>query len=383
MFTETELSNIAENGSKLIQSEIDDNFNTRKMRSMFLGDSLERIAFKYLEHETPEQDKMLKKGKRVKGCGAYLEYRIDPNRLNDPDYQRLTLAFFCGHFLCPLCQWRKSRKVSNQLTAIISKLAGYRFIFLTLTVANVTARELQPAVNALSGEAWKRLVNGRRFKQSIKGYFRSFEVTHDAKQYITKEMYARKRVYYNRHGLKIGDANPVFDTYHPHIHVLLAVEPCYFDKANDLYISQKEWRELWQRACNLDYDPYVDVRAVYNKDSEGAAGHGKPKDISSIGAVLEIAKYVTKSSDYLLTTDEDATDAAVYAISEALAGKRLVSLGGVFRKAHKELHLDSLDCDSDLLHVENHIKEGLDDFITYICTWRGKSGYVVDVDYDE
>jgi plasmid rolling circle replication initiator protein Rep len=46
----------------------------------------------------------------------------------------------------------------------------------------------------------------------------------------------------------------------------LAVEPSYFDKDCDLYINQKEWRELWQQALGVTYEPYVDVRVIYDEE---------------------------------------------------------------------------------------------------------------------
>jgi len=107
----------------------------------------------------------------------------------------------------------------------------------------------------------------------------------------------------------------------------------------------------------------------------------KKGEITTIGAILESSKYVTKSADFLVkaadgTIDEAMTDEAVHALSTSLHSRRLISYGGVFREAHKKLKLDDAE-DGDLLHVEVDSREGLPDLITLVCTWRGKGGYEV------
>jgi plasmid rolling circle replication initiator protein Rep len=74
--------------------------------------------------------------------------------------------------------------------------------------------------------------------------------------------------------------------------------------------------------------------------------------------------------------DTEKTDEAVYAISASLFRRRLISYGGVFRKAHKELHLDEIE-GGDLVHTEIEANVALSGFITFNCVWKGKVGYVV------
>ena len=61
-----------------------------------------------------------------------------------------------------------------------------------------------------------------------------------------------------------------------------------------------------------------------------------------------------------------------------MKNRRLVSCGGVFRKAQQVLNLD-LNNNDDLLHVELEPKFKLNspDLIIFDCVWRGKSGYEV------
>jgi plasmid rolling circle replication initiator protein Rep len=105
------------------------------------------------------------------------------------------------------------------------------------------------------------------------------------------------------------------------------------------------------------------------------------KNISTIAAILEAAKYTTKSNDYLIRNadgeiDTAKTDEAVKVISDCLYRRRLVSYGGVFKQAHKALHLDNIE-DGDLLHTEIEAQKALKDSITFQCVWKGKAGYKV------
>ena len=381
-FSEMELANICKNSAGHIRDELLENFQQKKWDSLLIADSYSRFADSLYETVSPHvYQKIKRKAERVRGCGAYLQFRVDTKNLDAGGHQRLYRAYFCGDKLCPICQSRRARKIRNQLTAILDSIGGgYRFIFLTLTVKNVGAEGLYPAVDKMLREAWHGLINNRRFKKSVQGYYRTFEITHDVEPLITEKMYCQKKGHYDRHGLKTGDDNPSYDTYHPHNHVLIAVKPSYFDKGSDEYIGQAEWREMWQRALNSNYDPYVYVQAVYDK-TYGEKG-GKDR-ISNISAVLEAAKYTTKSNDCIMRgtdnkVNEENTDRAVYAISASLKHRRLISYGGVFREAHKALNFDSVD-DGDLLHTEvgADAEMGSDGMVAFDCVWKGSGGYEV------
>ena len=326
MFTSAEIKNITINVESDIIDELIDEFLNRKKESLLLSDSFGRLG-------------MNDKAHRVHECGSWLQYKAHLDKLNDPRCQRLTGANFCGLIMCPCCAWRRSRKLKNQLVAIMEHLSEYRFLFLTLTCKNVYTHELNATVDNLISSAWHRLTNYRGFQKAVNGYFRTIEITHDVDNVISKSMYKSKRKYYNRHGLKVGDKNPAYDTYHPHAHILLAVEPSYFDKDNDSYINQREWRRMWSRALGVLYDPYVDVRAVYDK--QGGKKHNR-RELTPVSAILEAGKYIAKSNDYIIRgadkkVDEARTDEAVKAIYSCLAGRKTISFGGVFRQAKKQL----------------------------------------------
>lgn len=60
------------------------------------------------------------------------------------------------------------------------------------------------------------------------------------------------------HNTQYGTKN--FDTYHPHFHVLIAVNKSYFTSRD--YLSQARWTAAWQQALQVDYTPIVDVRRI-------------------------------------------------------------------------------------------------------------------------
>lgn len=82
-------------------------------------------------------------------CGETLTFKKLPNgRL------KLFQTWFCKSKLCPLCNWRRSLKNSNQLqellqVALQKELQG-RFLFLTLTQENSTGETLKQDISRMS-----------------------------------------------------------------------------------------------------------------------------------------------------------------------------------------------------------------------------------------
>src|SRR5699024_11841903 len=73
------------------------------------------------------------------------------------------------------------------------------FIFLTLTAPNVPADELNDEIKHYN-QSFQRLMQRKEVKQIVKGYARKLEITY----------------------------NEEHDDYHPHFHVLIAVDKNYF-----------------------------------------------------------------------------------------------------------------------------------------------------------
>lgn len=259
---------------------------------------------------------------RVDGCGSFLEWHIQA------DVQKLAHANFCKDRLCAMCSWRRSLKIFGQVSQVMTVLQGqgYEFLFLTLTVKNCSGSELG-ATLAKMQKAWERLQHRSRLRGVIAGTFRAIEITRNAKT----------------------------GQYHPHYHVILAVNPDYFHKS---YIKQAEWGEIWRTCCGLDYDPIIDIRNI-KSGSKGVSG-----------AVAEVAKYAVKGSDYLRGTWSERASA----VNDLLAGltqRKLVSWTGCFLDAVKLLRLDDVE-NGDLVHVDG--TELRPDVAYMIVRWQWVAG---------
>jgi plasmid rolling circle replication initiator protein Rep len=203
---------------------------------------------------------------------------------------------FCRDRFCPICSWRRSRRMAQKLYSIIeiceqqdiaAGLMAAQYIFLTLTVRNVDWPNLNAAL-AMLQEAWKRMQMRlkRLEKSAITGFFRTLEVT------VSK---------------RDGSA-------HPHLHILIQVKPEYFSKDSGFtYITKEEFVKMWMECLQECYRPVVDVRAVKGEDELK-------------GSVQEVVKYITKDSDLLKLSERNF----IYDLC-AMQGVRVMSSGGRLR----------------------------------------------------
>ena len=279
----------------------DNNWKERKKDNLNLADSYKRLKDK--------------KYYRVIDCSTFLEFGVTKTT-----NLKLLNANFCKVRLCPMCAWRRSLKIFGQVSKVMDYVEenyDYRYIFLTLTVQNCYGEDLKNTLDLMTN-AFNKMNQRKAFKQSIKGYFRSLEITYNKKD----------------------------DTYHPHFHLILAVNKSYFtDK--DYYLSQENWTKLWKESLKIDYTPIVDVRRIIS--------NSKDKSFSKV--IAETAKYTVKSDDFLIKDenekiDEERTDKVVAILDKALHRKRLVSFGFLFKEIHKQLKLDDAE-DGDLNKTDN------------------------------
>lgn len=292
-----------------IQDELNKKFSDKKKDS----EKLSRV-YKFIGEEI--------RSIKVAECGSYLEFKVTN------DSHKLHHANFCKDRLCPMCNWRRSLKIFSQVSAVMEEMKDYEFIFLTFTVRNCEGVDLSDTVQAIY-DGWRYLYNKNSiFRKSIKGTFRSLEVTR----------------------------NRLTGTFHPHLHCIMSVRKSYFKSAD--YIKHSEWIKLWRKACKLDYDPWVYVEKV---KSVG-------KGIS--GAIAEVAKYSVKSVDY------GASGENVRIFLNALTARRLCGWTGIFAQIRKKLKLDDIE-DGDLVHTEvDNIRE---DIACMIVRYQWKSGVYVEI----
>ena len=326
--SDNEIVGINKDTGEVLPEFLDDNkkFPIKKLNSIFLVESYKRL-------NNP-------KSYKVEQCGTYLEYKY--YILNKR--RKLNQANFCKVRLCPMCSWRRSLKIFGQVSKVMDHALeekDYRFIFLTLTCRNVEGDKLSKTIDDLF-KAYNLLTKRKAFKQSVNGWFRALEVTHNIKN----------------------------DTYHPHFHVVLMVNKSYFKKPS-IYITQQDWTSLWQDCLQSDYTPIVDVRAFKTSTK-----------LQTSKSVSETAKYAVKDSDLIVRdddggVDEEMTDRTVGVLDESLANRRLTAFGGELRRIHKTLNLDDA-VDGDLINTDNseELRDDLE-FVIERYSWNiGYSNYV-------
>ena len=260
-------------------------------------------------------DRFLRWSSRVKECGNYIEFYKWQNA-----GLKVKTANFCADRLCPNCNWRRSLRMFAKLSKIVQSKqyldTGYKNLFLTLTMKNCEISELHESIESIF-YSFKKFVQHKAISNAVEGYFRALEITFNAK---TK-------------------------TFHPHLHVILAVPASYF--STYYYLSQEKLTWLWQQSLAVEYQPIVDIRRF--KNAKGIA---------------EASKYTVKTDNKFL---KGIDNSALRILRLELGNVRLIGFGGIFRKIASELKLKIND---DV--VENEIPQ--DDILLEILTLKWSVG---------
>ena len=252
------------------------------------------------------------KAVRLATCARWLEFALPP--LGDDKRYKLVKTSSCHVRLCPVCQWRRSLNTFRNLAQVYDRLnLGYKHIFLTLTLPNVSAEELSAELTRYSA-GFVKMLRRKPFVDVIKGYTRALEITY----------------------------NPERKDYHPHLHAILSVPLSYGKKQ---YISQEkflqEWEDItgWVPAEHLNSrgeptDLQVNVKAIKSVDGK---------------AIAELAKYSVKPADYIRPTLED-TAAIIQELDPAVDNRRFLAYGGVAKRVKREIfqdkNLEDIEADS-------------------------------------
>lgn len=222
-------------------------------------------------------------------CGDYLVYLEDDAR----EHRKLDIGFFCKQRLCSGCAWRAAVKSAQCIAAIAAALAEKRraMLMVTLTVPNVPGSELRRTMQHI-GRSWIRLI--KRQKYQIWGdYVRKLEITYNAQA----------------------------DTYHPHLHCVVFVPSTYFARH---YISRAQLLKDWREVTGQPEITQVDVRRC-RKLREGTS------------AILEVAKYSAKASDY------SQSEAVLDTMYEALHHSRLITYSGLCKELRDDFKAGKLE----------------------------------------
>lgn len=235
------------------------------------------------------EDKNLKLD-RLKECGNFIKFQ------SSEDKTKFILAGgnFCNNRFCPFCSWLKAKRTAFELLELI-KVVEYTeklaFIFITLTVPNVSREKLREEIECFN-KSFKRLFETKEFKAFNKGFIRKLEIT-----------YNEERI-----------------DYHPHFHLVVAVNKSYFTSRD--YMSKRRLLELWQRATRNPNITQVDI---------------KPCRMDTIKQVMELATYSAKQGD--LYSSKEVFDG----FYEGLFRKKLLVYNGIFKEYKKKIDIGEVD----------------------------------------
>ena len=220
------------------------------------------------------------KQKRLEDCGSIIGFN---------EHGEMSSANFCKDKLCPICQWRKSRRVFGEIMQI-QKIVENNisdFALLTLTLKNTNSLS-EGICDIMKG--FYNFSNNRTFKKVSEGYIRTVEITYNNK----------------------------LNNWHPHIHLVVALKENYY---SENFIKTEKWSDIWGRSARLDYAPIVDMRAI------GQSLQMREK------AVAEVAKYAIKP--FQTKGDINAELNAYIGLYGGTKNRRLRSFGGIYAKARK------------------------------------------------
>ena len=245
---------------------------------------------------------------RINFCSEMLDFKLVPNPTGV--YQlKLSSARFCRVRTCVVCTWRKSlmyrARAFKAIPPLIQDYPKLRFLFLTLTLKNCDITELRATITHLN-QSFARLTKLKVWPGV--GYLKSVEVTRG----------------------RNGSA-------HPHLHVLVGVEPSYFGRN---YVKQAEWVKLWRQSLKVDYNPMLDVQALKSNDS-------------LVGLLTEVIKYQVKPNDLLFADREWFLE-----YTKQIHRTQAISFGGLFRQYFKDFDREATDEDLLGLTDDSEVDEG-------------------------
>ena len=228
-----------------------------------------------------------KKYANMLSCGTQLGFIQDTTGI-----YHLKQANFCRERICPMCQFRKSEKLFAEMLQVCELLKDkYRFLHLVLTVPNAkTSGELIDTIKLLY-KGFNKFFKYKSIERAFKGCIRCLEISYN----------------YNN------------DSFHPHLHCLIAVNKSYFNDSKS-YLKYETLRELWSKACCSKELLQIYVRACDNDNYEGVA---------------EVCKYSVKPLEWDSEASYIQNINILVTLSHALKGQRFVQKYGVIKDAFK------------------------------------------------
>lgn len=299
------------------QQNLLNNAETKKIKNidfvnLMVAAAIEKESNFFIKKEINGVQITDKKIKRVEECANFIVFKSSA----DKSLKSLHSGNFCHDRLCPICSWLQARKKAYELLVLLDFIKikyQYEFIFLTLTAPNVPADKLKNEINDFN-KSFERLTKSKEFTMISNGFIRKLEITYNAEK----------------------------DTYHPHFHVIVAVNKSYFKSRN--YLSREKFLELWKRSKRDNTITQVDVKKV---------------KMNSIKEVMEIATYSAKHKDILTNGKE-----VFSTFYSSLYKKKIFAYSGIFKEVKKLFDDDEIELE-ELENLKDNLVE-VDRIIEYL-----------------
>ena len=263
----------------------------------------------------------------VKSCGDVVKYAIAyEGDMKSVKHKKLLYTETCGNRWCLRCMQRKALSDALEIYTLANYLyteKNYRFLFITLTAPNCSGDDLRDTISQFN-KGIDRLFKREPYRSDFKAWITKVETTYNVKR----------------------------KDYHPHLHVLVAVDKRYLKDSNR-FVSNDRLRKDWREVFGDDTITQVDIKQ--------ASGRTKKKRMKS---VLELAKYTAKPSHYL--RDQKVFDT----FFDAMKNRQALRFCGEFSELHKMYDLDcygllakwSLFADTDAVEYTHKL----------LLKWSGK-----------
>lgn len=233
----------------------------------------------------------------VKSCGDVVKYAIAyEGDMKSVKHKKLLYTETCGNRWCLRCMQRKALSDALEIYTLANYLyteKNYRFLFITLTAPNCSGDDLRDTISQFN-KGIDRLFKREPYRSDFKAWITKVETTYNVKR----------------------------KDYHPHLHVLVAVDKRYL-KDSDRFVSNDRLRKDWRDVFGDDTITQVDIKK--------ASGDTKRKRMKS---VLELAKYTAKPSHYLRGQKVFDT------FFDAMKNRQALRFCGEFSELHKMYDLD-------------------------------------------
>lgn len=248
---------------------------------------------------------IIQKSRRM-GCGrwAKMAHNVERSRAEIIDTR------LCGLRTCPICAKitanRNERRITKTLQDAEAKKvsrdgAGYKLLGVTYTVPNCTGDELRAELQNI-GRAVRRIMERcDRIRAITKGYVYSIEVTRN-----------------HETGL-----------YHPHVHIVLAVNARYGKDKE--YLTKDEWAEIWAKYSHRETAASAQYVRVVKKIHQAVKYVTKMTHDNLTGEDAESEDAAAAADNATWTGDKEFDADTLYWIETACKGLQMTGTGGILR----------------------------------------------------